>query len=112
MSKNTAQLDSKFFTIFGAWFNVDLIDLNDRREVMRTAGVCASDLMKHVPDTQDLIHRLSVTLSNWNSKIVLQFINATDTDWLYNQETEQQLKEVLREIVRSLQICGSRQEKR
>jgi hypothetical protein len=98
----TGMFDGPFFGVFGAWFNVDLIDLTNAKEVKTTAGVCASDLMKKYPNPDKLIAELQDTLAHWNSNTVTPFMNATDTDWLFDQETEQVLKDIISEIIEGL----------
>jgi hypothetical protein len=108
MDERGAQWEARFFLIFGAWFNVDLVDLRDRAVVMQTARVCAADLAKEIPDPQQLVNHLSSMLSSWHSQIALHFIEATDTDWLFDKETEQLLQDILKEIIATLRTFQSR----
>lgn len=96
------KIDPKFFNVFGAWFNVDLIDLDDLQEVRSVAGTCASDLSKQIPDLDTLIADLSRMLEQWNPQIVMQFMNVTDVDWLFSEQTEQTLKYVIAEVITGL----------
>jgi hypothetical protein len=99
---DTVILDRQFLLVFCAWFNVDLIDLTDAEEVKNTAGVCASDLMKQHPDPDKLIADLTRALAQWNPSIAMQFIKATNTDWLFDEETEQILKGIVSTIIEGL----------
>src|ERR1035437_7207226 len=95
-------INPTFFQVFCSWFNVDLIDLRDTQEVDRAAGICASDLAKQVPDVDGLIRGLNRMLSEWAPSTIMQFIHATDTDWLADAETEHILRRIVEGIVAGL----------
>lgn len=88
--------DEIIFNVFTGWFNSDLVDVDNPQEVEVAAASCAADLVRNLPDTQATITRLTEMLDHWTPALVLQFIHATDLDWLYDEPTEQALKHVLR----------------
>jgi hypothetical protein len=88
-------LDSNFYLVFGAWFNVDLINLSDSEEVEGNARTCAVDLINKSFDPGKLIAELTEVLDTWELGTIMKFIRASDVDWKYDKKTEQILKEVI-----------------
>jgi hypothetical protein len=95
-------LEPEFFTVFDAWFNADVINLSDSQEVEHTARICAADLKNKIHDLENLIDHLTILLEIWEPKAMMEFVNATDADWLHDAETEQILKKILRIIIAEL----------
>jgi len=95
-------LDPAFLNIFGAWFNVDLIDLRDSQAVEDAARACAVDFRTNLPASEQLITQLTKVLETWDPKTVMEFIDATDVDWFFDVETEQKLKEIIAIIIDEL----------
>lgn len=101
--------DQQFLSVFGAWFTVDDIDLRDCKVLKSRAGVCASDLAKKYPDIDRLIGDLLRTLDNWSPQIAMEFVDATNVDWLFDDATEEILRDILREVVDALRYFRERQ---
>jgi len=95
-------LDAAFLNTFGAWFNVDLIDIRDAQEVEDAARACAVDYKTNIAEPEKLIAQLTKALETWEPKTVMEFIRATDVDWLFDAETERRLKEILVIIIDEL----------
>ena len=96
------EIDPVFFNVFGAWFNSDLIDLSNTEAIRDATNACVCDAVRQISDLDTLISGLSAILERWNHRDVLQFINATDTDWLFDERTEQTLKGGVTDIVKEL----------
>ena|SRR5262245_25586536 len=97
-------IDPAFLNIFGAWFNVDLIDLSDSQAVEDAARACAVDFRTNLAASEQLITQLTKVLETWDTKSVMEFIHATDVDWFFNVETEQKLKEIITIIIDELRF--------
>lgn len=95
-------IEPVFFTVFSAWFDADLIDLDDDKEVKIAAGICASDLNKQVTNLNKLISELQEVVDSWDPALIMLFINAARTDWLADEELENSLKHILEEIIKGL----------
>jgi hypothetical protein len=96
------EIDPVFFVVFDAWFNCDVIDLSNADAIRDATNACACDAIGQISDLDTLISGLSAVLGRWNHHDVLQFINATDTDWLFDERTEQILKGAIADIVKEL----------
>jgi hypothetical protein len=99
---NKSGIDPLFFDVIASWFNVDLIDLNDKKELDNTINVAAADLNRNCKDIDCLIAQLENALSDWNSNVVMDFIKATDVDWLFDNNTEEQLKSIVIGLINAL----------
>ena len=93
-------LDTIFFDVFGAWFNVDLIDIDDPDELEKLAMACAADLRFRVADTAGLIASLKICAA---SEILdVKFSDATDVDWNFDERTQNILKTIISSIIEEL----------
>ncbi len=94
-------IDPVFFEEFTAWFHADLIDADDQEKLREAAHFCASALSQRAnPD--DLINYLSGFLKAWHQDMIMRCIEATDVDWLADEEEEGLLKYIVTEITDGL----------
>jgi hypothetical protein len=107
--RTISMIDPAFLNIFGAWFNVDLIDLGDSQAVEDAARACAVDFRTNLSASEQLITQLTNVLETWDTKTVMEFIHATDVDWFFNVETEQKLKEIIAIIIDELRFHDKNQ---
>ena len=105
------KIDPIFFEVFAAWFNVDVIDLDDPRDLQRAASLCASSLSTRIPDLDALIRDLSRFLDEWHPKRVIPFIEATYTNWFFDEQTECSLRYIITEIIEGLKYHRRSQSK-
>jgi hypothetical protein len=96
------EIDPVFLNVFCAWFNCDLIDLSNPEAIRDATTACVCDAVRQVSDLDALISGLSAILERWNHHNALQFINATNTDWSFDERTERILWGVITEIVKEL----------
>lgn len=94
-------LDDTFFRVFTAWFHSDLLPDSDA-EIVKLAGVCASDLHNKRCDLAGIKNDLEAMIANWNTRDAVPFIKATTTDWLADNETEELLRKILRQLIADL----------
>jgi hypothetical protein len=92
------EIDPEFLNIFDLYFNCDLIDLSDPAAIRDATDFCATDSIIKIKDLDALISALSDVLKHWNPHTVMQFIDTTNTDWLFDKQTEQTLKVIVSEI--------------
>ena len=92
-------LDDTFFSVFTAWFHVDLIPDDDEIETLKLAGICASDLHRKKRNLGGIAQDLSEMLARWDSKNAMPFIDATTVDWLADEKTEKLLRKILEQLV-------------
>jgi hypothetical protein len=95
-------LSHDFFNIFDTWFNCDVVNIYDSREVENAARACAGDLRVNRFDLKNLIPELTKILETWEPKTIMKFIDATDIDWFFDEKTEQILKEILAIMINEL----------
>ena len=94
-----------FFQIFGNFFNVDLINLDDVEKLREEANFCAATLCNQVSDLQSLKTDLSQFLHEWNSGVILKLIETTNVDWFFDEETEESLRFIITHVVEALETC-------
>jgi hypothetical protein len=93
-------LNQEFFNVFTAWLHADVINFRDSQEVEDAARTCAADLKTRRFVLGDLIAELTRILETWELKDRMKFIDATD--WLYDAETDQILKNILAIMINDL----------
>ena len=106
--QDVVKIDPRILHSFSAWFNVDLVNLADGEEVEDLAGTVAADLMKHGMEADLIIGNLSAALEGWTSSVTMQFIHATDVDWLWDDATEAQLKSIVAKTIEGAQTLKAR----
>ena len=94
-------LNNTFYLVFSAWFDSDLLPSSDA-EIINLAGICASDLHNKKQNLEGMADDLTRMLASWQSRDAMPFINASNTDWLFDDEMEQLLLKVLRQVVADL----------
>ena len=92
-------LSQSFASSFNCWFNSDLIDVSDHAEVIGLAGTVVADLMQKGTPAQEIIGPLTEALAHWGPAVVDEFSSASDGDWSFNADTENLLKDVVREMI-------------
>ena len=97
-------IDPAFFQVFGAYFDSDLIDLDNTKQLQEDAGFCASALSQRISDLDTLIEALSEFLDEWDTKVVLRLIAVTTTDWFFDEQTEKSLRFIITEIIEGLKF--------
>lgn len=95
-------VEAIIFNTFTAWFDSDLIDVDDPQAVQDATGAWANDLIRSIPDVGAVIAVLSGLRDAWTPAAVGRFIRATHVDWLADGPTEQTLKNVLEVVVADL----------
>ena len=108
-------LDPVFLNIFTSWFNLDSIDLGDTDELLETAGVAAADLSRQYKNLdknlEPLIEDLERSIASWRPDFLMQLINATSVDWLFDASSEAALRLVLQQIVSDLKLLAHKGER-
>lgn len=94
--------EARMFNTFTAWFDSDLINVDDPQAVEGAMGAWANDLISSIPDVGAVIATLSGMRDAWTPAAVGRFIRATHVDWLADGPTEQTLKNVLEVVVADL----------
>lgn len=102
--QDVIQIDPRVLHSFSAWFDVDLVDLADVNEMESLAGTVAADLMQRGMEADAIIGNLSAALEGWTSWVAMQFIRATNVDWLCDEATEAQLKSIVAKTIEGAQV--------
>lgn len=98
---------AEFFSIFSARFDADLIDITDKRALENGIRACAFDTLQRVEDVQAVVFYLERILENWNGQNIAPFIEATNLDWLFDDQTEQSLRFIIQAITWDLWSSGA-----
>lgn len=106
--QDTVQIDSKILRSFSAWFNGDLVDLADVDEMEHLAGIVADDLILDGMEADVIMANLSAALEGWTSWVAMQFVRATNVDWLCDEATEAQLKSIVAKTIEGAQVLQAR----
>lgn len=85
--------------IFGLRFVSDAIDLDDPEQVHDAAEATAAFFSLEAPDTRAGRDQLSHALADWSPDVVRQFVDASDIDWRLDQQTTDQLRKIVQEII-------------
>jgi len=88
-----------FASLFNCWFNSDLIDVSNHAEAISLAGTVVADLMQKGTPAQEIIGPSTGALAHWGPAAVDEFSNASDGDWSLNADTENLLKDIVREMI-------------
>jgi hypothetical protein len=103
-------LDDTFFRVFTAWFHCDLLP-NDDAEIVKLAGICASDLHNQKRNLEGIASDLQRLLANWQPKDAWPFSDASNTDWLADDEMEQLLLKTLEKLTKDLYYFAEQDQK-
>lgn len=103
-------MEDSILNVFSGWFDSDLVNVDNPQEVEDAAYSCAADLVRNIPDIGAVITRLTAMQDAWTPAIIGRFINAGLIDWLYDEPTEQTLKNVLVLIIAELKHHQSQAE--
>lgn len=101
-------LDPVFLNTLTSWFNLDSVDLRDTDELLRTAGVAAADLARQYRNVEPLIEDLEASIASWRPDFLMQLIDATSVDWLFDARSEAALKLILQKIVADLKVLAKK----
>lgn len=85
-------IDPRYLRAFGTWFNVDLIESWDETWIAQTAATMASSCPG---DPEEIGAAFARALDGWSPEVVLSFVEASDVDWLADDEAEDRLRQVL-----------------
>jgi len=102
-------LSQNFASSFNCWFNSDLIDVSDHAEAISLAGTVVADLMQKGTPAQEIIGPSTEALAHWGPAVVNEFSNARDGDWSFNADTENLLKDIVREMIAATRCRRSKQ---
>lgn len=87
-------IDPALLREFNHWFNADLIAFGDEaRMTADAAGV--GEAAAGWPQARFLRAQLDEVLRDWKPDYVLQFVRATNVDWLADARTEALLRRLL-----------------
>ena len=92
-----------FLREFGAYFDVDVINISNPTSLDEDASACAGDYFRRQPDTQQLIFELKKFLISWDADTIQELKKCTCVDWQFSQEAENALKHILAKIISDLE---------
>jgi len=94
---------------FASSFNSGLIDASGHAGAISLAGTVAADLMQKGTPAQEIIGPLTEAPAHWGPAAVDEFSGASDGDWSFNADTENLLKDVVREMIAATRCRRSKQ---
>ena len=84
-------------------------DFGRSDELFGLAGTVVADLMQKGTPAQEIIGPSTGALAHWGPAAVDEFSNASDGDWSLNADTENLLKDIVREMIAATRCRRSKQ---
>lgn len=104
-------INAEHFRLSVASLDADLIDLNAPEELEDAVYVAAANLCKNPNiDLQDLTALLKQSLEGTdNNEFALLLTKATNVDWLYDEATEESMREVVATLLEGIEYYSKEQ---
>lgn len=97
------EFDREFLGIFTAYFHPDVLDDTKSEEVLNAARSCGKQIKSTSGiDIQRLAKQLNKVLLKWDTKMIYQLNHAAEVDWLNDEESKDELKSIISEIIAQL----------
>lgn len=99
MSARSNLLSQDFAEAFICWFNSDLINIRNHAETISLAEEVVTSLVHKGTPPSAIIEPLTYALDHWSLEVIDEFSYASDTNWSFDADTENLLKDIIREMI-------------
>lgn len=95
---------SSLYRAFSIYINLDSPELSSKEGMLFLAECCARNIASHLSaqELQQVMNQLKYYYNSEDREMTMDFIQASDVDWLADEDSLPELKEVVQKILEKL----------